>query len=220
MSDLASLRDRVEQVLLDVSNLIYTSNLLDECLRQALHAYSLVLPQADDGTLTLAADGREISLSSLSGLTGVLDVYWPYDSASELWPPNRVRGWRLLWDGNTPYLYLTELSGSQPQSGEKVRVWYVKAQTLKDLDSAASTSVRPEHHTMLCCAAAARAALSRAADLVETTDVDLYQVGLLAAWGRLKERQFESWLEGLRRSATRSGLPYLHGWQLDAWDSR
>jgi len=68
--------------------------------------------------------------------------------------------------------------------------------------------------------AAGQAALSRAADLVETTNVDLYQVGLLASWGKLKMREFASALEALRTANARRGAPWSEGWQLDKWDGK
>jgi hypothetical protein len=93
MSTLAEIRDRIEEMLMDTTNAIFTSDLLDESIRQALDQYNYVNPLTMETVITLPGDGREIALSGISGLVKVLDVWWPYDSAAteETWPPNRVR---------------------------------------------------------------------------------------------------------------------------------
>lgn len=219
MSSLAELRDRVEQLLVDVSHLIWTSDLLDEALRQALDAYSAVNPLTAETVISLPGAGREIALDGVDGLRQVLEVRWPYDSSlSESWPPNRVRGFRLIWDDARPVLFLDILDGAQPQAEGELRLWYAMRHTLQDLDSADLTSLPMEHESLLVMGAAGHAALSRAVDLIETAGTDLYQVGLLATWGQHKLRQFDQALEALRQVSTRQGPAWGQGWRLDGWD--
>ena len=101
--------------------------------------------------ITLPGDGREIALSDLTGLTEVTQVWWPYDfdAASETWPPNKVKGWRLWWDDAQVVLFLDIIDGSQPQTDEEVRIWYVIPHTIQDVDSADSTTIQDAHITKI-----------------------------------------------------------------------
>lgn len=221
MTALAGIRDRVEQMLLDTGNAIWTADVIDEGLRQALDQYNYVRPLNMETVITLPGDGREIALSGISGLLYVLDVWWPYDSdaTTETWPPNRVRGWRLWWDDNQPVLFLEITEGSEPQTDEELRVWYAKRQTIQDLDSADSTTIRGDHESLIILGGAGHAAMSRAIDLIETAGTDLYQVGLLGTWGQRKIKEFRSELSRIERKQVRRGPSWLSGWSLDKWDT-
>jgi hypothetical protein len=222
MSTLAQLRDRVEQILVDLTNAIFSTTLIDECLRQALDQYNQASPMANETVLVLPGDGREIALDSLSNLAQVTDVWWPYDSAatSETWPPNRVTGYRVYWDDARPVLFLDILAGEQPQASDEVRVWYVARHAIQDLDSAAATTLPLEHETMLAIGAAGHAAMSRALDLLETAGTDLYAIGLMATWGRARQREYAGFLKGLKEREVRAGRPWGAGWNMDKWDTR
>lgn len=218
MSTLAQLRDRVEVVLVDSGNLIWSTDAIDEGIRQALEEYSRTLPLLKSDTLTLGAAGREIDLSSLTGLLDVTRVYWPYDASAETWPPNRVKGWRLtLLDGDTPTLELTGWDQAQPQAGDVVRLWYTAMQTIDGLDSADASTVRQDHESLLVVGAAGKCALFRAADLIEIAGTDLYQVGLLNSWGKNKLKEFMYTLEMIRSREAVRGVPWVSGWPLDKW---
>lgn len=220
MTALAGIRDRIEQMLMDTGNAIWDTAVIDEGLRLALDQYNLIKPLNMETVITLPGDGREIALSDVTGLLNVLDVWWPYDSdaTSETWPPNRVRGWRLWWDDNQAVLFLEITEGSQPQTDEELRLWYSKQQTIQDLDSAATTTLRDDHESILVLGGAGHAAMSRTVDLIETAGTDLYQVGLLGTWGQRKLREFNSHLKAIQRKQTRRGPSWLSGWSLDKWD--
>ena len=220
MSTLAQIRDRVELMLLDIANAIYTADLIDESLKQALDLYNQVNPGMAEAVITLPGDGREIALDSLSGLLRVVDVWWPYDSTAtqETWPPNRVQGYRLWWDVGQPVLILEIKEGDQPQADDEMRVWYTSKHTIEGLSSAASTTVPAEHESLLVIGAAGMAALSRTEDLVETAGTDLYAVGILGTWGKTKVRDFNTVLKELRAASARGGQAWGVGWQLDKWD--
>jgi hypothetical protein len=217
---LAGIRDRVEVMLQDTGNAIWDTGVIDEALRQALDQYNDVNPLHMETVITLPGDGREIALSGITGLLNVLDVWWPYDSAasSETWPPNRVRGWRLWWDDAQPVLFLEIKDSSQPQTDEEVRVWYTKRQTIQDLDSADSTTIRGDHESLIVLGAAGHAAMSRAIDLIEVVGTDLYQVGILGTWGQRKLREFQAAVRELERQYARRGPSWGTGWALDKWD--
>ena len=221
-STLAELRTRVLQLLSDTGSAIYVAGLVDECIRHALADYSAVLPQELDTVITLAAAGREVDLSALSGLLGVTQVYWPYDSLAtdETWPPNKIRGYRVMWDDASPILHFTQIDGAQPQASDEIRVWYIAKQTINGLDAETVTTIRLDHESLVVLGAAGYAALARAADLIETAGVDLYQVGLLGSWGQKMLKDFQNKLASLRGAEVRRGPLWGEGWALDKWDRR
>ena len=55
---LTTLRDRVELMLADSGNSIWSTDDIDEAIRQALHEYSKTRPLRAVSTVTLSADGR------------------------------------------------------------------------------------------------------------------------------------------------------------------
>ena len=219
MSNLAAIRDRVEQTLLDTGNAIWATGAIDEALRTALHQYSEANPQAIETYLTLAADGREISLSTLTGLLNVTEVWWPYDHTTETWPPNKVQGFRIFWDAGVATLLLDFEEADQPQIDDEVRIFYTAAQTIEDLDTATATTVPAPHESWLVVGAAGQAAMSRALDLMEVTGTDMYAIGLMATWGRSKVKEFQSFLNALRGQHARRGPSWGTGWRMDKWDS-
>jgi hypothetical protein len=95
VSTLAQLEARVAARLVDSSNAVYSTATIDEALRTALADYSAALPLAAETYITLPGKGREVALNSLANLIAVLDVWWPFDPDTEVWPPNQVAGFRL-----------------------------------------------------------------------------------------------------------------------------
>jgi hypothetical protein len=219
---LATLRDRVELILADVTNAIYSTDTIDEAIRLAIHEYSQAFPQELETVITVPADGREIALDDLTGLLNVMDVWYPYDSdaATETWTPNEITGFSVYWDNNQPVLFLTKADGAQPQTDEEIRIWYSVLHTLSGLDSESTTTIRIDHESMLAVGASAKAAFTRAGDLVETANIDLYEVGLLGSWAVIQQRRFEMWLGALRKKSTRAGVQWgwSQGWRMDKWD--
>ena len=220
MSNLAEIRDRVELLLVDTANAIYPAALIDEAIRLALDQYNLVNPLGAETVITLPGDGREIALEALSGLLYVVEVWWPYDTstASETWPPNKVQGFRLWWDDARPVLFLDIPDGAQPRMGDELRIWYARRQTIENLDSATITSLRGDHESLIVLGAAGHAAMSRAADLIEISGTDLYQVGVLATWGNKKLREYAQELARLQRQTSRQGPAWGSGWKMDKWE--
>jgi len=155
MSNLAELRDLVELDLDDSSNAVWSTGDVDRAIARALYEYSQVNPQRAAGTVTLAADGREISISSLTGLTRIVRVWHPYTAADPEDPPE----WRR-WDlwGTT----LRIIDGDEPASGEVVRVFYFKEHTINGLGGASSTTVPAEDERVVVLGAGAYAALQKA----------------------------------------------------------
>jgi hypothetical protein len=72
---LSTLRDRVELKLQDSGNSKWDSGDIDEAIEEALEQYSRRNPQQKITTLTLAADGREIDVSTITDLWRVEKVW-------------------------------------------------------------------------------------------------------------------------------------------------
>jgi len=191
---LTTLRDRVEIALQDSGNVIWATGDLDEAIRQALEQYSRVRPQPGIATITLASTGREIDISSVSGLLRVEKVWCPYDSSSPSYPPN----WRnfRVWPGSI--LFVDD--SDEPQSGEKIRVWYTKEQALSGLDSATSTTFPIEDEAFIVAGAAAFAARFRAIEIAEQANVDAKVFDRLQGWADKAMAEFEEGLRSRRRA--------------------
>ena len=218
MSDLATLRGRVETKIWDETNAVWSDDVIDEAIWEALDEYSRVLPLAAEEVLTLTAAGRTIDVSTLSGLLSVTRVYWPYDSTEEIWPPNQVKGFRLDWVAGDPYLVLTAYDGTAPQAGDEVKVWYTCKQTIEDLDLATETTVPAAHESLLVMGAAGHAVQGRSLDLLRISEVDADVVTKYEKWAEGRLSEFRASLEQLRGAAARGGESWGSGWSMDKWE--
>ena len=185
-----NLRDRVEARLQDSGNSRWSTDDTDEAIRTALEEYGQFQPYETVGTVALSADGREIDISSLTGLLRVERVWWDYDSSDPGYPPN----WRQfeVWPGSILYIDDRE----EPSSGDTVRVWYTKMHTVKGLDGATATTVPEEDLGSIVTGAAYHAARARAIELSESLTVDRDVVDRLEAWA---DEQGKAWRYQIRR---------------------
>ena len=197
---LTTLRDRVEQILKDTANSIWSTGDVDEGIRQALHEYSKVRALRAVGTITLTVDGREISLSTLTGLLGVQRIWCDYTATDPEWPANE-RPFEH-WPDQVKIYVLGEY---EPQSGDVVRVFYTKLQTLSGLDSAEATSFLDDDETLLATGAAGFAATSRAVDLAEQVTLDRLTSQQVRAWGMAKVQEFRAGLRVVARRQAYEG---------------
>ena len=188
---LSSLRDRVELIVADSANAIWSTSDLDEAIRQALDAYSLARPQTLDTSITLTAAGNEIDISSITTITDVVEVWREYDATDPDDPPQKAR-FRHWPDLQVVYI----LGLDEPAQGEVVRIFYTVPHTLSGLDSATATTIPPAHESIVAQGAAAIAALSRALDLNEQVTVDRQTVAQQHQWA-------EALLEDFKRSLAR-----------------
>ena len=212
---LATLRDRVEAMLADTGNAIWSSDDIDEAIRQALHEYSKTRALRAISTLTLSAAGREIDLSTLTGLLSVLEIWCDYTSSDPEFPANTraFQHWR-----DESKLYVTD--AYEPASGDVVRVFYTKLQTLNGLDSATSTTLPLEDETLVATGAAGYAATSRAVDLAEQVTLDRLTAQQVRAWGMAKMQEFRAGLKTVARRMAVEGksdveLPPLDRFERD-----
>ena len=212
---LTALRDRVEVILADTGNAIWSADDIDEGIRRALHDYSKTRPLQAIGTITLAAAGREIDASSLTGILDVREIWCDYTAAAPEQPPNRrpFEWW--------PDSQLIRVLGSyEPQAGDVCRVFYTKMQTLDGLDLATATTFRDDDETLIAEGAAGYAATSRAVDLAEQVTLDRLTAQQIRAWGMAQLQRFRA---GLRAVATAEALrtdARVEVGKLDRWDQK
>ena len=210
---LTTLRDRVELILADSGNAIWATGDIDEGLRNALHEYSKTRALKAIGTITLAADGREISLSTLTGLLSVLDIWCDYTASDPEYPAN-VRAFQHWRDEGK--IYVT--GDYEPASGDVVRVFYTKMQTLSGLDSATSTTFPDEDESLIAQGAAGYAATSRAVDLAEQVTLDRLTAQQIRAWGLSKLQEFRAGLKTVARRMAYEGKSDVELGDLDRWE--
>ena len=174
---LNALRDKVEALLIDNSNAIWGSGLLDEAIGLALAEYSTARPWKLMATLALtsilSANGREIDLSSLSDLVRVERLWAPYAAADNEPSERQFEHWL---DAET--LYIPD--GAALTTSDSARVFYCKQHTLNGLDSAVATTFVAGDEAIVALGAVGYALLSRANDVTEQVTlsadtVDLYR---------------------------------------------
>jgi hypothetical protein len=212
---LTTLRDRVERILSDTANAIWSTDDVDEAIRQALHEYSKARPLRAIGTITLAADGREISLSTLTGLLSVQRMWCDYTASDPEWPANE-RPFEHWADQVKVYV----LGEYEPQSGDVARVFYTKLQTLNGLDSATATTFLDDDESLIAVGAAGYAATSRAVGLAEQVTLDRLTAQQVRAWGMGKLQEFRAGLRIVARRAAYEGRSDVGLGPKDRWDRR
>ena len=212
MSTLAAIRDRVEQQLVDTGNAIWSTDLIDEGLRQALAEFSLAIPLHAITTLTLSSDTRELDISSVSGLLDVVQLWLPYTASDPEYPPN-VRPFEHWRDNDI--LYLGEYEG---QSGDVARIFYTAVQTVEDLDSATATTLTGPQESILSTGGAGFAASSRSLDLEEQVTLGARVAKEIQAWGEMRLERFRSQVAAEARRLTLAGQSAVELPALDRWD--
>ena len=188
---LADFVSRVEGLLKDAGNLTWSDAELQAAIRLAMKEMDELRPREAIGTITLAANGREIGLSTLTGLRHVTKVWWPYTAADKEYPPNWVP-FEVWADGATLFIN----SADEPTSGDVVRVFYNVAWAIKDLDSATATTVWTEHENPLVLGGAGYAALARSAGALESVGVSGYLGINWWKWGEERVREMHSAFKG------------------------
>lgn len=200
--NLSTMRSNVATDLDDAGGDIWSNSELDRAIRRALREYSNSCPHRADTVIDLTVDGREIDISSISGLTGVERVWFPYDAADPDWPP-RWRVFDLHADGT-----LVLLIDPEPAAGESVRVYYWTPHTLDGLDSATETTLPPADEELIALGAAGYAALEKSRAAVGTVNVSGYTPLHWSEWAERRLAIFHERLIATRgRQATLEAGP-------------
>jgi hypothetical protein len=208
---LATLRDRVEQILMDSGNAIWATGDIDEAIRQALAEYSKIRPLQAVTTLNVTAAAHELSITTITGLIGVSRVWCPYTSAAPEDPP----AWVAFehW-ADADILYFPD----GVEASTVARIFYDKVQALKDLDSASATTFPDEDESLIATGAAGYAALSRALDLSEQVTLDRDVPTKAKTWAGQKLQDFRQGLATIARAEALKGRSHVGLPKLDRHD--
>jgi hypothetical protein len=181
---LTTLTDRIETRLQDSGNVRWSASDIQESIEQALEQWSRHDPAEAETDITLSANGREVDISSITGLVRVNRVWWPYDSTDPGYPPAWVQF--QVWPGSIVFVDET----AEPQSGEKVRIYYSKMHTLDGLNAESTTTLPAEDIGYFINGAAGFAAQMRAVEIAEDLGVDRDVVKRLNDWAEENLKNF------------------------------
>ena len=213
MTTLAAYRTRITNSLDDTTSK-YSSAIIDEALRKVLNHYTRANPNITTVTHTVTTAGRAQNISA-AGLITVLQLVHPYDSTlADPYAYEREDFYSSYIDG-APQLYFS--GGDIPQAGEKIFVKYAATQTIKDLDSAAATTVRKDHESILVIGAAGQAAMMRASGLNEQWGGRAGEMSALMSWGTGQFQKFLDFLVEIKQEVSIPLFPASY-WKLDDWD--
>ena len=213
LTDLETLRDRVEALLTDASNLEWTTGELDQALRLALYELSAVLPVRAAATKDAVADAWEYDLSAITGLVNVVEVWYPYLSTSNTYKVAHPVKFRMITDA----ILLLECD-DDPDAAYDLRIFYDKVQTVAGLDSASSTTVDEAEKAALVLGAAGYAAIGKGRDLTNEVTIGAGVPVTLEKWGKARLAEFQERIVALA-SAANAGDDSRVGWgPVDKWD--
>jgi hypothetical protein len=209
MATLTTIRDRIEQMLEDVSNTTWPTAELDEAIRRALEEYNQAIPLQAVAVVTLTAGGRQQDVSAVTGILRPVEVWLPYTAADPEFPPNRRR---FRWWRDQLKLYLAD--GHEPQAGDVMRLFYYMQRTINGLDGATATTVHAEDELLIVTGGAGHAAVQRAVGVVEGINVHGYVTLNLHTWGQQRLDEFR---DGLASAAAREAplSAVVEGWGED-----
>jgi len=214
LTDLETLRDRIEDQLKDSGNADWATGELDNALRIALAELSTLSPSRGVATIDAVASQFEYSLAGITGLQSVVEVWYPYLATDESYKKPHPVKWRMLTDG-TLYLDVDE----DPEAAYKLRVFYDKVQTLAGLDAAAATTLNEAEKAALVLGAAGYAATARAVYITDRVSVGGSQAAeRLADWGRRMVGAFQQRAYALGQRDAMDEDSRIGWWSADKWD--
>lgn len=186
---LATLRDRVEAMLVDTGNAIWGTGLLDEAIAQALAEYSELRLRQVVVTLALttalSTNGREIDISSITSLVSVEKLWAPYTAAGV--DPTE-RAFEHWLEDETLYLP----GGDVLTTAQSVRMFYCARHTINGLDSEVTTTYRTGDDAIIVLGGVAYALLARSNDLTEQVTLSADTVDQLRDLSNDFFREFRS----------------------------
>ena len=209
--DQSEFQNQMRLFLQDTDSTRYSSDLLDSSLRQALNHFSLAVPRVNKAELMVIIDSTEVTLNSLSTLTQVLALWYPWCDGDLPTPP--LQDWYLYWQSGVPVLRLNERIFEE---GTTLKLFYAANHTITGLDDAESTSVPEVMQEMLALGAAGKAAQLRAAHLVESYGSPASDRNQLLQLGQLWWEGFKARLTEFKRLSPAPTGPFDEfGWAVD-----
>lgn len=148
------------QGLLEADTNRFPQATVTAALRQAIDDYSRLVPILEYATIAAVLDQQNYNLTTLTNLIH------PYDVLDNNGDPLAFFYYRL--NGSTPYIFIFP---SVPAVGNII-IRYTKLQTLKDLDSAATTTIRTDHTNLIVAGAVGFALQVRLSGRLEADNLD------------------------------------------------
>lgn len=167
--DLDSITTEVQTTLADTGT-VFTDDACEQAILLALRELNTVEHYARIGTITLAANSREISLSSLTQPSRVDRVWLPYTAAAPEDPPE----WRAFEQWSDTLLYISD--GAEPDAGDVARIFYHTPHTIDDLERAAATTLNDTQVGAIVFGAAAYALDVRVRTISESISANKFAV--------------------------------------------
>lgn len=207
---LSKLRDRVEESLGDSGNDHYSTALLDEAIKKALSEYSAAKPRLAQTVLSLtgnlSSNGREVDISSISGLVQVTEIWANYTASDDKATVRNFEAWPDLDLAVVP-------DGAVLEATESARIFYHAEHTLNGLDGETATTIRVGDESILVLGATGYAALARGVDLTEQVTLSADTAKQLRDLGIAHLEEFRYFLDARgeqdTRPALRSKRPFL-----------
>lgn len=207
MIDLASIQNRVRQILDDEAASRFSDELLDNAIRMALQRIDEKIPLVRSVDHPVTSSGRDQVVNGLLRPLFVIRIRLNQE-------PIRS-GYVYTLTGESAALHF---AGSRfPQSGETLQVEYGAQNTLAGLDGSTASSLPEAAATALESGAAGYACLWRAASVAEAYGARPGESARLAEQGRL-------WLatsvELIGKLHSLQDFSYPVGFALDEWDEK
>lgn len=190
MSDLSTLRGRVEKFLVDQTNTVFSNDTIDEGIRMALKDYNAVSAQRADTTITLSTTAREIDISSVSPIRSVERIWIPYTASAPEHPPRQRRFEH--WPAQQK-IFVTDRE--TPSASQVARIFYTLPHTIDNLDSETSTTIPSEDYSTIVLGAAGYSATSRSLDIAEEVTIDRDTQDKINDWGNGVLERFNKQLD-------------------------
>lgn len=204
MTDLAGFKTRILQLLGDSAGARFPEERLKEALRQALAGYNQALPQVLETEIALTVVGREQNLTVDPAPLYVLKVR----------RNGRETPFQFFVRAGQPVLVIG--GDAIPAIGDEIGLLYAAGHAIKDLDSAAATTISANNESIVVRGAAGFAALLRLSGVGEAYGARPVEAAHLVELGRQWLGDFQQSLDRLRRSERMHEYPA--GFALDRQD--
>ncbi len=205
MIDLASIKNRVRQILDDADAARYSDELLENAIRLALRRIDEKIPLVRSVDFEVTTSGRDQVISGMQNPLYVIQVMLQQEQIRS--------GYSYTLEGESAALHFC---GTWfPQGGETLQVEYGAQNTLTGLDGAVKSSLPEAAAAALETGAAGYACLWRAVSVAEAYGARPGESARLAEQSRM---WMETSAELIGKLRNTQDFSYPAGFALDEWD--
>lgn len=162
---LATMRDEVEELLHDSSNVYWSADEVDRAIRSAFYEYAARVFYRAMDEISDSAGEREYAVTGLAGFHHMISLWWPYDSSDVQYPPP-LAAYQML---DATHLQL--MTRDEPDGTLELRAIYAAKHTLSGLDGATATTLDPVGEEVVILRAAGFCCLQMAAEAIVSITV-------------------------------------------------